>query len=303
MFKYMKYIRQSVTYFFVAFCFMFVAGCSFQKEVNAEKLGAGAAIAVETKSGIILFKRNADKRFPPASTAKVMTAIIAIERLPLDTEITPSPNSLAVEPSKAGLKEGVNYKLEDLLAALLIKSANDAAVAIAEKIAVSEEKFAGLMNRKAFQLGMYNTRFATASGLPSGVKDSQYTTVKDLAKMMKYASKYRFIIEMMSNPDKYISGSDGQKIYLRTHNQTLLRGKEKAWGKTGFTREAKRTFVGIEPAYGSRIIFALLYSDDLWNDISVLKIKGIELVQARQDLVSERGVLYKAFDWLRRDKI
>jgi len=257
-------------------------------------VNAKSAIIMEVESGKVLFEKNADKRFPPASTTKIMTAITVIECLPLLEEITASLKAVRVEPIVAGLKPGVKYRAGDLLAAILIRSGNDAAVVLAEGTAGSEEDFARLMNAKAGTLGLKDTYFATASGLPTGRKDSQYTTVRDLANMMRYALRHEIILEMMSRKEADIYGSDRQRIHLRTINRSLSREKGTAWGKTGYTREAKRTFVGVDPCSEPRIVFALLQSTDLWNDIAALKDQGLEIYEE-----SRRTIVSGIVDWIR----
>ncbi|MFH1664991.1 MAG: serine hydrolase [Candidatus Omnitrophota bacterium] len=258
-----------------------LGGCSCEEPVEVS-VDAKCAVIAEAGSGRVFFAKNADEKFPPASTAKVMTAVLAVENLDMDTEITPSAGALSVEPTIAGLRPGVKYRVRDLLAAVLIKSANDAAMVIAEAVAGSEKNFTAMMNRKAEEIGMKNTFFATASGLPTGKKDSQYTTARDLADMMRYAARHKAILEMMSKKDMYIYGSDGRRIYLKTHNKTLLSGGGNApWGKTGYTREAKRTFAGIDPSLEPKIVFSLLQSDALWKDITELKDKGLAIYEKK----------------------
>ncbi|MFH1552236.1 MAG: serine hydrolase [Candidatus Omnitrophota bacterium] len=279
-----KYNTRTAGY---ALCIMFfvlfvLAGCA--REVPPDviiSVNAQAAMIAEAKSGETLFEKNAAMRFPPASTAKVMTAIIAIENMSLTEEIIPNKEVLYVEPTRAKLVPGVKYKLEDLIAALLVKSANDAAIAIAEAVAGSEENFVILMNAKAKKLGMEDTYFATASGLPTGKKDNQYTTAKDLIKMMRYAMRHRIIPYTMSLEEAHIYGSDKKRIYLKTHNKTLLHDGMETWGKTGYTKEAKRTFVGTDPSPNPRIVFSLLKSSDLWNDIVALKDGGLKIYDER----------------------
>lgn len=256
-------------------------GCSPKEVETPIVVNAKGAVILEAVNGRVIFEKNPDGRFPPASTAKIMTAIVAIERMPLKKEITPGENVVNVEPTVAKLVPGVRYSLEELIKAILIKSANDAAFVIAEAVAGSEEKFARLMNKKAKKIGMKNTNFATASGLPTGKKDSQYTTAMDLAKMMRYAGRHDVILEAISQKDADIYGSDGKRIYLKTHNKALLKDSNAPWGKTGYTREAKRTFVGIDPSMKPRIVFALLKSSDLWNDIHTLKDRGVEIYEKR----------------------
>jgi D-alanyl-D-alanine carboxypeptidase len=270
--------RSKLLTIFAVLCVL--VGCAHEVPVEIS-VNAKAAIIMEVKSGEILFEKNADKRFPPASTAKVMTAIVAIENSSLNKKIVPTRRAVKVEPTVAGLKAGVKYSLKDLLAAILIKSANDAARAIAESVAGTEKKFTLLMNAKAKEIGMMDTYFANASGLPTGKKDRQYTTVRDLAKLMRYARRYKVLLELMSKKKDYIHGSDGKRIYLNTHNRSLLSKKGASWGKTGYTKEARRTFVGIDPSFKPRIAIALLKSNDLVHDIAALKNKGLEIYQRK----------------------
>jgi len=249
-----------------------------RKNINVDVTGR-CAFVMDADSRKALYEKNAEMRFPPASTSKIMTAVVAIESMGLDREISPSQLVVRVEPTIIGLKPGVKYKLRDLLAAILIKSANDAAFTIAEAVAGSEKEFAVLMNKKAAEIGMINTFYATASGLPTGRKDSQYTTAKDLAILMNYAKRYKVILDNMSRKEAWITGSDGNKICLRTHNRALLMRQDAPWGKTGYTIEAKRTFAGLDPQIRPKIVFGLLQSEALWDDIFTLKDKGLELYE------------------------
>jgi len=162
----------------VLFC-IFLSGCiQEEKKQIVIQLSARSAVIAEAKNGRILYSKNPKSKYPPASTAKIMTAIVAVENMKLDTEIIASSSISRVEPTVVPLSPGVGYKLKDLLAAILIKSANDAAVAIAEGISGSEQNFAILMNEKARQIGMENTYFVTASGLPTGKKMNNIRPVK-----------------------------------------------------------------------------------------------------------------------------
>lgn len=288
MFCRFKYRTGMLRFFTSIFIFTFIllvtcalTGCSREAPPVKIDIDAAAGAIAETKTGEILFAKNADKRYPPASTTKVMTAIVAIEHMGLEEEIIPGDGVLQVEPTVIELEPGVSYSLKDLILAILIKSANDAAVAIAEGVAGSEERFVDMMNLKAGLLGMEDTHFETATGLPTGVYDRQYTTAGDLVKMMRYAIRYGVILEALSQKENYISGSDGKEIYLKTHNRVLLRSDDAPWGKTGYTIEARRTFVGADPSFSPRIVFSLLKSDDLWGDITEMKIRGIEAYKRR----------------------
>lgn len=294
--------RNFIVYFtlFASFLVLLsLSGCFQIEEPQIEiDISAKSAVIMDMETGRVLYEKDPDKRYPPASTTKIMTAVIAIESLPLDTEITPTKKSIYAEPTVAGLKPGVRYKLEDLISAILIKSANDAAKVIAIRVAGSEEEFARRMNEKAEDIGMTNTYFLTASGLPTGKKDKQYTTAKDLATLMRYASRYDVIMANVSQKTANIYGSDGKKIYLKTHNKALLRSDNAPWGKTGYTREARRTFAGCDPSTRPRISFGLLKSNDLWDDITTLKDTGLELHE-----FSNRTFFSKLMEWIRYERV
>lgn len=269
-----------------------LSGCS-NKTIQMDVNGEGAVIC-EMRNGAVLFEKNPDTRFPPASTAKIMTAIIAIENFPLDKEIIPTEEAVNIEPTVAGLSAGVKYNLKDLVEALLIKSGNDAARVIATHIAGDEASFSDMMNAKASELGMENTYFANASGLPTGKKDSQYITAKDLCILMRYAAKNEILLKIMSIKEKEIEGDDQKKIKLKTHNRSLFMSDTAPWGKTGYTREAKRTFAGVDPSFEPRIAFALLRSEDLWNDILALNDQGIKAYE-----FNHRSLFQRIAGWVK----
>ncbi len=290
------YGRHTGFVFCLLFLFALLTGCVEEKPVEVS-VNAKCAIIVDVWNGEVLYEKNADLKYPPASTAKVMTAIVAGERLSLDFLITPTNAALQVEPTIAGLKTEVQYKLDDLLSAILIKSANDASRVIAYEVANNEENFSKLMNGKAKSIGMENTYFTKSSGLPTGKKDSQFTTVRDLSKMMKYGLKYQVLSEKMAIKTENIYGSDNKKISLKSHNKALFRYDNAPVGKTGYTKEAKRTFVGIDRVEEPRIIIALLQSKSLWTDIMELNDKGIILHER-----SHRTIFSDFFDWIKRQR-
>ncbi len=277
----------------IVFAALFVlAGCGTRENAPEININAKCAIVMETKSGNVLFAKNDDEQFPPASTAKIMTAIVASESMPLDTKITASVEATDVEPVVAGLKPGVKYSLRDLLAAALVRSGNDAARVIAEGVSGTEDDFSYWMNDKAQKLGMKDTYFANASGLPTGVQDEQFVTAADLALLMKYTLKNKFVMEMLSKKNADIIGSNGKTMHFKTVNRTLLNEEKALYGKTGYTKEAKRTFVGVDASPEPRIIVAVLQSDDLWEDLSILKSTGLELYKE-----NHRSIFSKIIDF------
>ncbi|MDP1854300.1 MAG: D-alanyl-D-alanine carboxypeptidase family protein [Candidatus Omnitrophota bacterium] len=238
-------------------------------------ISAKSAIIIDARTKKILYAKNTNLRIPPASTAKVMTALLVLEKINLDKMITVSKKAADVEPSKAGLKRGVQYRAGDLLAACLMASSNDASIALAEEVAGSESEFVKLMNEKAEKSGMKNTCFVNATGLPSK-KIKQYSTVFDLAQMMRHALSEPKIVELMNTKEKVITGANGKKIRLRNHNKMLWKKPKAVIGKTGYTMKSRHCFTGAAFSGGRRkIIFAVLSSRKLWQDLSILVNYGL----------------------------
>lgn len=242
---------------------------------------------IDANSGEILFSKNPHLRLPPASTTKVMTAMIALEKLRLDSQIRIGRNAAAAAPSRAGLVPGTRYRVRDLITATLVSSSNDAAVALAEAVAGGESAFAKLMNEKAAKLGMKNTHFINATGLP--VKNSksdkrQYSTAYDLSRLMWYASRDRRIDEMMALTGTVICGSNGREIPLRCHNKMLWKAPGLVKGKTGWTLASRHTFMGTNYTSPKAFTFAMLSSTDPWIDIKHLANLGS--VRATQNRIS-----------------
>lgn len=155
-------------------------------EIQPLHISAQGAALIDVKSGRILFEKNGDQKMRIASLTKIMTAIVAIENGNLEDMVTTSDNAYGTEGSSIYLKRGEQLTLEDMLYGLMLRSGNDAAVAIAEHIGGSVEGFAFLMNEKAKILGMNHTHFVN----PHGLDDKEhYSTPKDMAILTAYALK------------------------------------------------------------------------------------------------------------------
>ncbi len=252
------------------------------KTVKARKpsLTAESYAVVDFDNGAILHSRLPYKRLPPASTAKVMTVLVAMKFLPRDFPVTVSQNAVNVSPSKAGLTLGARYKAGDLVKACLVASSNDAAVALAEAVAGNEREFAKLMDQRAKEIGMKDSHFVNATGL-TDKRRPQYTTAYDLTKLMRGAIKDRRIDDMMAIIDTSIKGSDGKVITLRAHNKMLWKTPKFVKGKTGWTYASRHTFVGTDYAQQKSIAFAMLASQKPWTDIERLASFGIVLARRR----------------------
>jgi D-alanyl-D-alanine carboxypeptidase len=242
----------------------------------APLIHARAAVAVDADTGEILYDKNSNRRLPPASTAKLMTAIVALEQGDLSKVVTVSKNAARAAPSKAGFREGDKITLESLLYASLVQSANDAAVALAEAVAGSEKQFVRLMNRKAASLGARNTRFINSNGLPG---TNQYTTALDLSKILSYALKFSKLREIIGTPETKIETEDGRVFFLRNTTELLWRDAKVLGGKTGYTHNARHCFVGAAATERKQVIVALLGSPSrksLWAETELLINKNLD---------------------------
>lgn len=237
------------------------------------ELTARAAIIIDNDKNAVLYSKNPHLKLPPASTTKVMTALLAFERLPLDKTVFISRRAVGVEPSKAGLTPGARYRVKDLILATVVSSSNDAAVALAEAMGGTEAEFAAIMNRRAKAIGMKETLFVNATGLPMK-KKRQYSTAYDLTILMRRAVKDRRFDAMMAVTSAYIVGTDGKAIFLKSHNKMLWKKPKFVKGKTGWTFASRHTFVGTDYSSKKEITFAMLSSQKPWIDIERLATFG-----------------------------
>ena len=207
---------------------------------------------------------------PPASTLKVMTALSVVEHLKMDDKVTVSAYAAAAPASKIGIKPGETYTVRELLYALLLTSANDAARALAEKVCGSEPAFAQQLTQEVRQWGAYRTTCATANGLPA---DNQYSTAQDLALLFRRAMSNPELAKIMSTKYYPIQGDRE----LRNHNRFLFTTPLAVAGKTGYTRASKHTYVGQFKNGDQEIIVAMMGSTKKWADLRPLIEKGFEL--------------------------
>jgi D-alanyl-D-alanine carboxypeptidase (penicillin-binding protein 5/6) len=212
---------------------------------------APSAILIDAKTGKVLYEKNADEKRYPASTTKVMTGLLAVEHGKLDEVVTIGKNPPLVEigSSQIYLVPGEQLTMEQLLYALMLESANDAAVAIAEHISGSVEEFAKLMNKRAKELGATNTNFVNPNGLHD---DNHYTTARDLAMIAKHAmtlDKFREVVKEV----KYTipkTNKQEERDYITNSNKLIWKvydqfRYEYATGiKTGYTVKSKQCLVG-----------------------------------------------------------
>jgi len=238
---------------------------------------AVSAIIMDAESGEILYEKNAHLPLPMASTTKVMTALLGVERLRPHEVVRVSGYAASMAPSKIYLKPGEIIRADDLLQAILLKSANDASVALAEKISGSEEAFARLMTRRAQELGTRNTHFENASGLPA---DEHYSSAYDLAVILRYAMQRLDFSEIMQMKTASIESMAGRAWTVRNHNRLLWTFPGALGGKTGWTRASRHCYVGMVAQGGRALIVSVLASSRLWNDVNDLLMFGFASPEA-----------------------
>ncbi len=270
--------------FFFAVFFLF-SFCCVPFVVHADEILSRAAIVMEASTGRILYGKNPNLRLLPASTTKLMTAMVTLDRVNPGDTVVISRNAESCSPVKARFRVGEKVTVETLLNAALIKSANDAALALAEGVAGSEEKFVEMMNEKAIALGMADTRFVNATGLPA---EGQYITAYDLARMLRQALKYPLIKEIISTKASRISTEDGRQIFIKNSNKLLWSDDTVLGGKTGYTRAAKHCFVCASEQGSETVIAAVLgapYRERLWKESEILIEKGFSIAAGKEEPV------------------
>lgn len=253
------------------------------------RLTARAAIIMDASTGTVIWEHNANDPLPPASTTKVMTAILALESGRLDETLRVSTRAAATAPSRINLRPGQRMQLRSLLFALLLNSANDAATVIAEGLAGSEEAFAARMSARARELGAPSARFRNPHGLTAAGHEA---SARDLAVIFRHGLRVPAFRDMLSTARIRVSleAPKMRWVALRSHNRLLSGGPYPVIGKTGYTRLARRCFVGSARSGDTEIIIALLGATDLWGDARRLVAYGLSLGDERPQVVMA-GVL------------
>ena len=246
---------------------------------HAPSVSAQSAVLLEAASGNAIYEKDADRPLPMASTTKLMTALVALELSPPSQPIQIPSEAVGVEGSSIYLTEGESLTLEQLLYALLLESANDAAAAIAIALSGSIEAFAEQMNRKADELGLTDTHFTNPHGLDD---EDHYTTARELALIARAALNNELLATICGTRKTTIPhvGEDGVRL-LVNHNK-LLRLYEGCIGmKTGFTKHSGRTLVSAAERDGVTLIAVTLNAPDDWKDHTEMLDYGFSHYQAR----------------------
>lgn len=228
-------------------------------------VSAQSAIVMDDDSKVILFSKNPNLRFSTASTAKIMTALVAVNHYKMEDELTIQEEF--AEGFVLGFKKGERFTFLDLLYTLLLPSANDAALAIAQNYPGGEVAFVEEMNQVAQSLHLPNTHFADTSGL---IDDQNYTTALDLARLASYALENGEFRKIVSTKHRVFSNIEGSMDYS-IYNRNKLLGSSGIDGiKTGYTEEAGQVLVTSKLHKGHRLIAVVMGSDNRFLDTLTL---------------------------------
>lgn len=246
-----------------------------------DDLTARAAVLMDAATGKIIYQKEPDLRLPPASTTKVVTAILTLESgRNLHDSLLVSKEATRVPATKLYLRPGQSVTIEQLLYGLMLASANDASMVLAEGIGGSVERFAELMTKKAHQIGAMNTHFTNPHGLTA---PDHYSTARDLAILFRYAMKNPTFREIVQTKFSSVNTTAvvrkkvvARRISVRNHNRLLWNFDGALGGKTGYTQAAQKCFVGAVQRNGTTLIVAILGARDQWGDTKRLLEYGFE---------------------------
>lgn len=268
-------------YRLISFCITIIIACNILCicKINADEEKvvkyAKSAVLIDGDSGRILYEKSAHNKVSVASTTKIMTCIIVIENGNLGDMVTPSDYAIAMPKVKIHLDSKDKYKLEDLLYAMMLESYNDVAVAVAEHIAGSVEKFAELMNIKAKDIGMKDTNFVTPNGLDA---KNQYSTAYDMALLGMYATNNELFVKITNTRNYSFVSENGRRVSVSNKDAFLDKMSDAIGIKTGFTGNAGYCFVGALKNENKKLISCVLAcgwppnKGYKWNDtLSLMK--------------------------------
>lgn len=247
----------------------------------AVDLSARAAVLIDGKSGKVLFEKNKDERLPMASTTKIMTGLLACESKKMKKVVTVSPVASGTEGSSLWLEPEEKQTLENLTYGLMLRSGNDAAVAIAEYLGGSTEAFALMMNERAKKIGVQNTGFQNPNGLDA---EGHFTTAYDLALISREAMKNKKFRKIVSTKSKTIPWESSEwDRSLTNHNKMLWRYEGCNGIKTGFTKKSGRCLVTSAKRGKTELICVTLNAPDDWNDHTKMLDYGFETLGVTEE--------------------
>ena len=265
-----KYSYIRISSLLAAFLF---AMLSLVLPTQALSLSAQSAVLIDARDGRVLYEKDADTPRPMASTTKIMTAVVALESCDVNEIIEIADEAVGVEGSSIYLQKGERMTLLELLYALLLQSANDAAVAIAVGVGGCVGNFADMMNEKAMSLGLTSTHFENPNGLDA---DGHVTTARELALLTAYALKNPTFAEIVATYKRKISGPDGTVRLVVNHNKLLNMYDGCVGVKTGFTKKSGRCLVSAACRESLTLVSVTLSAPDDWRDHTAMLNYGYE---------------------------
>ena len=254
----------SITICLLLCCVLTLISCFDFGKVSADgsdlQIDAKSSLLMDFDSGTVLFEDNADEKVPVASIVKLMTALITMEEieagnLALDEKLTTTENASGMGGSQVFIDPYVEYSIDDMLKSTIVASANDASVALAEKISGSEQTFVSRMNKRAQELGLKDTVYVNASGLP---EPGQYSTARDVAKLFKEVVSHKLYFEYSTIWMDHLIHPSGRKTEVVNTNKLIRYFKGCDAGKTGSTDEAGYCLVATAEKGNMRLISVVL---------------------------------------------
>lgn len=279
-------------------------------EVNeAESLelapNSESAILIERDTGNILFDKNSNEKLPPASMTKIMTMLLIMEaiekgELSLNEQVRVSETAASMGGSQIFLEAGEEMTVDDLMKGIAIASANDASVALAERIAGSEQAFVKMMNNKVEELGLKSTNFQNSTGLPA--KD-HYSTAHDMALMAKELLKHEDITKYTSIYEDYLRKGSKNEFWLVNTNK-LVRFYDGVDGlKTGYTSEAKYCLTATAEKAGMRTIAVVMGAENTKaRNSDVTQLLDYAYTKFETKPLYDKNQSVTSFEWLKADK-
>lgn len=283
------------------------------------KVMAETAIVMDIDTEEILYAKGIDEKRAPASTTKIMTAMLAIEKVPFDTQITftDEVNNIEAGSTHIGIKPGETLTMKDCAYAILLASANEVSSGVAEYIGTTVPAFVDMMNQRAKELGCTNTNFVNANGL---YDENHYTTARDLAIIAKAAFQNETFREIVKTPYYIVPKTNltDEERWLNNHHKMILQGPEYyegcLGGKTGYTEKAGNTLVTYAERNGRRLVCVILadinivaqYTDTRslldygFDNFQPLNTASVSLTPSKSDelgnLLNEKGLLTTALE-------
>ncbi len=247
----------------------------------APQVSAAQAILTDGKSGKVLYEKNADEKAYPASTTKIMTALLVLETLerydsPIEQKVTVPKEAEGVEGSSLYLKAGERISLEDLLYGLMLQSGNDAAVALAEITAGSTQLFVEQMNRRAEMLSCKNTHFVNPNGL---FDENHYTTVRDMSLIAREAMSCETFRKIAAAPSWEARREESDFKHFYNKNKTVHEFRGGTGIKIGFTKASGRTLVASAERNGKELICVVMGAPNWFQDAYTLMEYGFKRLE------------------------